>query len=72
MKQIWMMRFVRASERDKPGAGMVAVTADCEEADLQGEKEAAAMRLEENTGTPWVCLDAVPLAPGRRHESKGT
>ena len=70
MKQIWMMRFVRASERDKPGAGMVAVTADCEEKDLQGEKERTAMELERNTGEPWVCLDIVPLAPGRRHESE--
>lgn len=78
MKRIWMMRFVRASERDKPGAGVLPITADCEEqvfasgetvyaafgrlrTDLQGEKEAAAMRLEESTGQPWVCLDVVPL-----------
>lgn len=56
-----MMRLVRAPERDKSGAGVLPITADCEEKDLQGEKEAAAMRLEESTGQPWVCLGVVPL-----------
>lgn len=61
MKIIWMLRFNRASEFGRPGADVAAVTADCTEADLQGEKEARLMELEVSTGEAWICRDIVPL-----------
>lgn len=57
----WMLRFKYAKPRPGEEGGCVAVIADCEEADLQGEKEARIMELEKNTGRTWICAGIVKM-----------
>lgn len=61
----WMMRFKFAKPREGEGDGCVAVLVDCEEADLQGEKEARIMELEKRTGRTWVCAGVVKMVRKR-------
>lgn len=50
----WMLVF-------RCGAEYAYIRAVCAEEDLFGEKEAAAMRLEEQGGGPWICVTVLPV-----------
>ncbi len=64
----WMMRFKFAKPKPGEEDGIVAILVDCEEADLQGEKEARIMELEKNTGRTWICVGIVKMV---RKEGEG-
>ena len=64
----WMMRFRYARPRPDEEIGIVAILTDCEEGDLQGEKEARLMELEKNTGRAWICVGIVKML---RKEGEG-
>ena len=57
----WMMRFKFARPKAGEGDGCVVQLVDCEEEDLQGEKEARIMELEKNTGRTWICVGIVKM-----------
>jgi len=50
----WMFVF-------RCGTEYVYISAACAEDELCGEKEAAAMRLEEESGGPWICTTVLPV-----------
>lgn len=43
------------------GDSYAYIRAVCAEDELCGEKEAAAMRLEEQGGGPWICTTVLPV-----------
>lgn len=66
MKKWYVLRFVRASEREDPAAAVAAMPVEAEEGELEAVKEDWAMQLEEQTGVPWVCREVAAMFEGRR------